>query len=597
MHRIPSRTAARAAALFFSASAAAAVLSACAGGARAASPAANTAVESAASAAADAAANAEKTEDAAPSVPPPVSAEDESADRNGGIAESRGEAADRTELTVAFSSGELELDPRKSYTASEAQIFTALYEGLFSYHPFTLEPVPALASRWELSEDKRVWTFTLREGARYWNGDEVRSEHFRDAWLSLIAPGRDAPYSSLFDLIQGAREYRLGLTADPSSVGIEAPEGRKLIVRLSSPASFFPSMLCHHSFAPVHPSMMGVEDWSATPPISNGPFYVVERRDDRLVMAKNTLYWDAKTTAFARLVVRFVADGAESAALWDSGEARWIAGEVDLDALKDRSGIMVNPMFATHYYFIRSGAEPWKDRRVRRALSLALPWESIREGHYLPADTLIYPIPGYPKPQGLTETRLEEARELLSQAGYPKGVGLPELLIRITPSQDAARIADLMARAWKEELGVPVKVEVVPFASYFQSLKRSDYVVGSSTWIGDFADPYTFLQMWRRDSNLNDARYDDGTYEDLIERSMALEGEERWKLLSEAENELLQGGTVLPISYTPALNIIDTNEIDGWFPNPLDIHPFKYLSFAAYRPLPGIAGLVSADRP
>lgn len=587
MHIVPSRSTARTVALFFAASAATFIFSACAGGARATAPAAHAGEN----------AEAGPANDQAPSVVPPASAGEATEDRDGGIAESRGKAADRTELTVAFSSGELELDPRKSYTASEAQIFTALYEGLFSYHPFTLEPVPALASRWELSEDKRVWTFTIRDGARYWNGDEVRSEHFRDAWLSLIAPGRDAPYSSLFDLIQGARDYRLGLTKDAASVGIEAPNGGTLIVRLSSPASFFPSMLSHHSFAPVHPSMLGVEDWSATPPISNGPFYVVERRDDRLIMAKNELYWDAGQTSFARLIVRFVADGAESAALWDSGEARWIAGEVDLDALKDRSGIVVNAMFATHYYFIRSGAEPWKDRRVRRALSLALPWGAIREGHYLPADTLIFPIPGYPKPQGLTETHLEEARELLSQAGYPRGVGLPELLIRITPSQDAARIADLMARAWKEELGVPVRVEVVPFAAYFQSLKRSDYVVGSSTWIGDFADPYTFLQMWRRDSNLNDARYDDQTFEDLIERSMALEGEERWKLLSEAESELLQGGTVIPISYTPALNIIDMNEIDGWFPNALDIHPFKYLSFAAYRPLPGIAGISPAVRP
>ncbi|MDR1373985.1 MAG: peptide ABC transporter substrate-binding protein, partial [Treponema sp.] len=94
---------------------------------------------------------------------------------------------------------------------------------------------------------------------------------------------------------------------------------------------------------------------------------------------------------------------------------------------------------------------------------------------------------------------------------------------------------------------------------------------------------------WRRDSNLNDARYNDGEYEALMEKSMSEEGEERWKTLSEAETILLDQGTVLPISYSPALNIVDTDELDGWFPNALDIHPFKYLYFKAFRPLPGLA--------
>ncbi len=107
--------------------------------------------------------------------------------------------------------------------------------------------------------------------------------------------------------------------------------------------------------------------------------------------------------------------------------------------------------------------------------------------------------------------------------------------------------------------------------------------------IGDFADPYTFLQMWLADSNLNDARYNDPEYEEIVARSMTQEGAERWKTLAEAEKLLIEGGTVLPISYTPALNVIDTNEIEGWFPNPLDIHPFKYFSYAAFRPLPGVA--------
>ena len=117
------------------------------------------------------------------------------------FAENRPEVLDRDELTVALSKGEVELDFRKSYLASEAQLFTAIYEGLFSYHPFTMEPIPAAVERWELSEDKKQWTFTIRQNAKYRNGDPLRAEDFRAAWISLLSPERESPYSSLFDVI------------------------------------------------------------------------------------------------------------------------------------------------------------------------------------------------------------------------------------------------------------------------------------------------------------------------------------------------------------------------------------------------------------
>ncbi|MDR1837988.1 MAG: peptide ABC transporter substrate-binding protein [Treponema sp.] len=507
---------------------------------------------------------------------------------NAQAAEVRPDIISRDELTVVFSMQDMELDFRKSYFASEAQIFTGIYEGLFSYHPLSLEPVPALASRWELSDDKMQWTFNIRQNARYWNGDPVRAEDFRAAWLSLIEPGRESPYSSLFDVIEGAHNYRNGIEKDPAKVGIIAPDARTLIVKLSSPASFFPAMLCHHSFSPIHPSMIDVDDWSLNVPVSNGPFRITAMDEDSIVLSKNEMYWDHQGIALNKIIIKFIEDPIEAASMWNSGESRWIAGNVDLEALTDRSGIQLNVMFATHYYFVRSEVKPWDDKRIRRAMALVLPWEEIRNNYFMPAETLIFPVSGYPEVKGISEADYEEAQRLMSEAGYAGGEGMPELVIRLTPSQDAARIGSLMAVAWKEILGINVRVEVISYDRYFQSMKESGYVIGSSTWIGDFADPYTFLQMWRRDSNLNDAHFNDNDYEALIERSMLEEGNVRMATLAEAEKLLLDRGVVLPIFYHPALNIIDTGEVDGWYPNALDIHPFRYFSFRAYRPLPGV---------
>jgi peptide/nickel transport system substrate-binding protein/oligopeptide transport system substrate-binding protein len=299
------------------------------------------------------------------------------------------------------------------------------------------------------------------------------------------------------------------------------------------------------------------------------------------------LYWDASKVSLNKITIYFTDDGEESATMWNSGEARWLGGAVELDALSDNSGIMVNPMFATHYYYIRSKG-PWQDYRLRRAMTLALPWKEMRESYYLPTSTLIYPIFGYPKIKGIDTEDMEEAKKLMEEAGYPKGVGLPEIVIRITPGEDEDRVAKLMANAWMQ-LGIPVKIDVVSYNRYFQALKQDDYNVGSISWIGDFADPYTFLQMWRRDSNLNDALHNDNDFEELMERSMYEEGLVRFRTLAEAEQLLLDRGAVLPLCYSPALNIIDMDEIDGWYPNAMDVHPFKHLRFKAFKPLPGVA--------
>jgi peptide/nickel transport system substrate-binding protein/oligopeptide transport system substrate-binding protein len=512
------------------------------------------------------------------------------------FAETRPSVQDRKELTVAFSKSKIELDFRKAYLASEAQLFTAIYEGLFSYHPLTLEPVLAAAEKWNLSEDKKQWTFTIRQNARFNNGDPLRAEDFRASWLSLLEPKRDYPYSSLLDVIEGAYEYRTGTEKNPEKVGIHAPDAKTLIIKLNSPAAFFPSMLCHHTFSPIHSSMINknsrlsgeaAADWK--PPVSNGPFLIDTMDSNSIILLKNNQYWDARRVSLNKINIKCTESADEASYLWNSGEARWISSNVNIEALTDRSGIQFNIMFATHYYYVRCADAPWNDYRIRRAMTLVLPWEEIREAYALPAKTLIFPISGYPKVEGIYETNYEEAKQLLIQAGYADGKGIPELVIRLTPSREDARVGGIMANAWKENLGINVRVEVIPYERYFQSMKESGYIIGSSTWIGDFADPYTFLQMWRRDSNLNDARHYDADYEALIEKSMIEEGEVRFATLAEAEKLLLNRGVVLPISYSPALNIVDTGELDGWYTNALDIHPFKYLTFKAYRPLPGVA--------
>jgi len=503
------------------------------------------------------------------------------------------------EFVVSYLPTKLELNPIKAYSSTEAQLFTAIYEGLVTYDPVTLKPVPGVASYWEVSPDGKQYRFYLRDNARYWNGDPVTASDFRNSWLELLKPENRSPYSFLFDLIVGAENYRKGINKDPESVGIHVLSPSVLEVNLVEPASQFLDILCHHSFVPIHPSLLHFSDWSKLPSvIGNGPYYITKRSDSEIDLAKNDLYWGSDSVKIPRIKIVFTDDVQAEADDFNKNKIQWVAGGISLDQITNRDAIVINPLFATTYFYFKAVQTPWSDGRVRKALTLLLPLEQLRSEQYqfIPATTLVPPIPYYPEVKGITKSNKDEALKLLSDAGYPDGKGLPPLTIHIPDGTDNTRIAEIMAKAWHDALGIEVKTDSQPYQSYVDNLATADYTLATLTWIGDFADPLTFMQMWTSGSNLNDAHFENASFDSLVRQSLGKTGRERYLLLSEAEQILLDTAEVIPLSHSPAINVIDLNQIDGWYPNPLDIHPFKYLEFAAKKPLKGVAGLPPARR-
>jgi ABC-type oligopeptide transport system substrate-binding subunit len=110
-----------------------------------------------------------------------------------------------------------------------------------------------------------------------------------------------------------------------------------------------------------------------------------------------------------------------------------------------------------------------------------------------------------------------------------------------------------------------------------------------TTWIGDFADPEAFLQMWTPGSSLNEAGFDDPAFMELLTQSYEKDGEKRMSLLAEAESLLLGKAVVLPIYHGFASSIIDLDYIEGWYQNALDIHPYKDLRFGSPSIGPNVA--------
>ncbi|MDR1893916.1 MAG: peptide ABC transporter substrate-binding protein [Spirochaetales bacterium] len=502
--------------------------------------------------------------------------------------------AEKTLVLAVGNEGRGNFNPLQSYSAADAQIFSALYEGLVSYHPVSLEPVPGAAGRWEISPDGRIYRFFIREEARYWNGDPVQAQDFRDTWLILLNPQEEAPYSFLLDIIRGARAYRTGAVSSPDGVGIRVVDPLVLEVELESPADYFLKILCHHSFAPLHPSLRSrYRRDQPLPGLGNGSFYFYRGESGGYLLRRNEAYWDAGRVGLNQIRVVYETDPVESALRFNRGEIHWALGNVSVEDVENRQSLIVNPIFATSYYFFSEKTPPFNDPRLTRALALLLPWEEIRspERYYLPTERLIPPLQDYPGQPGIAAPNRPEALELLNQAGFPGGEGLPPLVFRLPQGAEEAPEVGLMKAAWEEELGALVRLDMVPWEEYYDSLKTQGWTLAQISWIGDFADPLTFLQMWESGSFLNDSGYANPEFDELLAQASRQEGTERLKTLARSEGLLLQSGAVLPVNHQPAFNVLDLSLISGWYPNPMDIHPFKYLSFSLPQLPPNIAFL------
>lgn len=503
--------------------------------------------------------------------------------------EKKGEE-DKQELVLGMSQITVDFDPLHAFTSNEFQLYSALYEGLVSYHPLTLEPLPGMAKSWDISEDGKTCTFYIRDEAYYSNGDQVKAGDFRNAWLRIINPDNKAEYSVFFDIIKGVQEYRQD--RDEDKIGIKVLSDKVLEVTLVKPADHFLKILCHMSFVPIHPSYIGKTGWGKnTNLITNGPYHMLNWTKEELLLSRNNLYWDADNVAIERVKIIFNKDAKYISEKFNNEQIQW-ATEFDAETIKNKSAFVAHPMFSTNYFFFSCAEKPWSDFHVRRGLALLLPWSEIRKADYLfPTNTLVPSFPDYPKIEGITEQKKEEALYHLKEAGFENGKNLPQILIKVPEGGDELEMAQVMAKTWKEELEADVKIKAYPYGSYFDQLKEGDFTIGIMTWIGDFIDPLTFLQMWQTNSNLNDSKFSDPEYDNFIDESYSEKGTARYEKLAKAEEILLNKAVVLPVRNYIAFNAVNTHMIEGWYPNLLDMHPFKYIRFKEERVFPNVVRL------
>ena len=478
-------------------------------------------------------------------------------------------AEKQKELTVIMSASEINLDPHTSSYANEAQILSALYEGLFTYNPITLKPEKGLISSYKISRDKKTWTFMLRDDIFFSDGSPITAETIKDSWLTLLAPGKDAPYASLLDCIKGAAEYRRG-TGSAEDVKITCSEN-KLTVRLNTPTSYLDKILCHHAFGAVSPKSG----------VFSGAYVLDSVSETEIHMSKNPRFYGAEHVYIPSIKIMLSDEYDENTFLFNTGKVNWVADGFVSKNIYNQDAIYDSVLFGTEYLFFITKDGPLTNPLVRNALLSAVPWDEIREIFNIPADTLVFPITDYPSIPGIGDTDIDLSKELLEEAGYPNG-GFT-LSFEIPNSEFLSYLADELKKAW-EPLNITLNIKVTD-SNYYLTPATASGDIFLYSWIGDFSDPITFLELFKGDSTLNVTNWKNENFDKLIEEANSLTNQaKRYEKLAEAEQLLLDDGIILPLCHLITTNCINLNEIGGWFPNALDMHPFKYVYFRDYTP-------------
>jgi oligopeptide transport system substrate-binding protein len=500
------------------------------------------------------------------------------------------------------------LDPHAVSGVPESRIVRALFEGLVSRDPKTLEVVPGVAAKWELDSTGVVYTFHLRDDARWSNGDPLTAADFEWSFRRLLEPETASPNASQLWSVVGARAFTTGrdelgqaVARDGSAVGIHALDALTLEIRLAQPLAKFLDVLACYPLVPVHrrsiealrelhPRTWMTEWTQAQNLVTNGPFRLVERRlNDRIRLAKNELYWDAEHVAFHTIDALAVESWTTALNLYLTGEVDWVDGSIPPSAvphLRGRADFKPSPYLGLYFYRINTTKPPLDDVRVRRALATSINrrevCDKVLKAGQQPAFGFVPwgGVMSYASPPGL-RPNLDGARELLAQCGFDgEQRPFPTLELHYNTSEMHRDIAEVIAAQWKDALGIDVRLVNQEWKVFLDSQTNLDYDLSRSSWIADYQDPSTFLEIWTTGNENNRTGWSDAQYDALIAQArVERDRTKRNALYAAAEARLVLDAPAIPIYSYVSQNLVSPR-LGGFYANALNEQFPKYWFWA-----------------
>ena len=459
-----------------------------------------------------------------------------------------------------------------------------------------------VAESWDISEDGLTYVFHIREDAKWSDGQKITADDFVYSWRRAVNPDTAAEYAYQFEPVLNAMDINVG-KKPVDSLGIRAIDENTLEVKLASPTAYFIELAAFPTFFPLREDIIEEygDDWTLSPDtyIGNGPFVLTERRtDDRLVMEKNTNYWNADSIIPQRLV--FVLMQNETAAMAGVKEGSIHFANhpplSDIETLQNEGLMYITPYIGTYYYCLNWTNRTLRDARVRKALALAIDRnyivKEVSKAGEVPATAWV--------PNGISDTEdangdfrkvggdyysvkeedleknIEEAKRLLAEAGYPGGRGFPVLEFKSNSGVNHIQIFEAIQQMWKESLNIDSTLSQEEWATFQDTRQNKDFVVARHGWIGDYNDPMTFLGVFLSYSVQNNGGYSNKAYDDNLRIAMStIDQKVRMEAMHKAEDVLMGDMGLIPIYfYTEPLMV--SKKLSDVVYDPLGWHKFFY---------------------
>jgi len=485
------------------------------------------------------------------------------------------------------------LDHHKTSTIAEANIMRDLYEGLV-IHDAKAQVVPGVAESWQVSDDGKVYTFKLRENAKWSNGDPVRAQDFVFAYQRIQDPATAAPYANIHYVIQNAEAINKG-QMPKDQLGARAVDDRTLEITLNNPTPYFLELLTHQTGFPLHQPSVEQHGEAFSRPgnlVSNGA-YMLESftPNDRITLQKNPNFHDAANVQIE--TINYIPFEDRSACL-----RRFEAGEVQscsdipaeqMDYMREKLGDQVHiaPYLGVYYLPVKVKKEKLSDPRVRQAISMIIDRDFLAKEIWretmIPGYSFVPPgISNYPNPVFLEYKdtdildREDEAKKLLQEAGVEEGELTVEL--RHNTGENHKNTMTALADMLKN-VGISSTIVEMEGTGYFDYLKNDgDFDLARAGWIGDYSDPQNFLFLFESDNlGFNYPRWSNAEYDALMEKAeQTTDLKARGEILRQAEEIFLRELPAIPILYYSSRALV-SDRLKGWEDNIQDVHPTRFL--------------------
>jgi oligopeptide transport system substrate-binding protein len=478
------------------------------------------------------------------------------------------------------------LDPHKARSTESMTVLRDLFEGLTRLDR-QAATVPAAAESWTVSDDGRVYTFKLRANVRWSNGEPLVAEDFVAGLRRLVDPTTASQYAQVINVIQNAPDIVTG-KKPPESLGVAAPDATTLVITLSNPAPYLPGLMAHPSTAPLHrPSFARLGDRFARPgdQVSSGAFMLTEWLQGSYIrLARNTHHWNNAANKIDGVKYLQIADENAELRAYRAGELHCtvVVPRGQFDWIKENlaAELHVAPQLSTYYYGFNLDRALFSNPKLRQALSMALDRERLansvlRVGElpaygWVPPGMNNYSAQSFEYAAMPVAQRIEVARKLLAEAGFTRDKPL-RFELRYNAGEVHTKVAVAVSSMWKEALGVEAQLAAVEFRSLFQAIDRREVDMYRLSWVGDYNDPYSFLQYLKGGFGINLPHYSSAAYDALLEdASRQTDLARRRALLEQAERSMLADHPLIPLYFYVNKHLVKP-ELKGWYDNAMNV--------------------------